>query len=89
MQGTIAIEETEAARLIIRIVAALGPVTSDTIAAAGAFEDSPLLAHGTLYALERAGFVKAEKMGGGNRDVFGAELTDKGRALFDRMIEEW
>jgi len=90
VQGTIAIEETEAARLVIRIVAAIGPVTSDTIAAAGFFESTgSLLPAGTILALERSGFVTRQMMGSGVRDVFCVELTDKGRALLDQMIEEW
>jgi hypothetical protein len=76
---------------IIRIIGAIGPVTSDTIAAAECFADknTSLFAEGLLWFLAKEGYVKRCLLGAGARDVYEIDLAPRGREMFDRLIDEW
>jgi hypothetical protein len=87
--ATIPVEMTEAGSLVMRIVLALEPVTSDTIAAAGYFEDKPLLSQGTIFALAADGFVTRTKIGHGAHDVYVVRLTPDVRAALRDMQEDF
>lgn len=87
----VAIEDEPDGQLVLRLVTVMAPISTDEIAAAGAFEGrGRLLPDAIVCLLARRGFVTRRLLPGSRvRDVYVVNPTARGEAWAEAALKEY